>query len=228
MAPLSISSGFFDHLRRHYRAVAIGLMMTLGGPAGCSVVKPNRPCEVDAYAQAHPRPIPSGLPEDWDKSIPVPDHAMVIEVSDEQESMRRVDFRTDGETYAGLKSFYTDGLTTAGYSVDKSAEEAEDKTMHVWFSACGRHENVFIFPDDEHAKDFDVRIVYVTEPGAKTTDSSTSIKKAYEACAFGDAEACGQVNSGDPTVGAAHDAAIQEQLKSPEQRAKDLGPFHGM
>jgi len=221
-------------IRMRDYAVAISLLLTIGGCASSSLLKPaGQACEVDTYAVAHPLPVPSGVPNDWDKSIPVPARATVAEVSDLQGSMRRVDFRTQGETYAGLKSFYTSELGAAGYNIDKSAEEPADKTIHMWFSGCGRHDTLVIFPDDNSPKDFDVRIVYATGASAAKTAASGSLKGAYEACAFGDQDACSQVESmdtqsGGVAVGAEHGAMIQEQLKSPEQRARDLGPFHGM
>jgi hypothetical protein len=46
-------------------------------------------------------------------------------------------------------------------------------------------------------------------------------------CSFGDTDACKKVDSqpGGADAAAAHDAAIREELKSPEQREKDLyGP----
>jgi hypothetical protein len=230
MTPPLIPLRCVGRLRGRYCAVIVGIVLTIAGYAGCSIVKPSQPCEVDTYAQAHPRPAPSGIPNDWDHSIPVPAHATVAEVSELQGSMRRVDFLTRGETYTRLKSFYTSELETAGYNVDQPIEEPADKTIHISFSACGRHNNVSIFPDQQKPDDFDVRVVYATNATTTRTNASSSVKKLYESCAFGDADACDQINAqpGDPTVGAAHQAIIQEELKSPEQRAKDLGPFHGM
>ena len=220
----------FDHFRNHCCAIAIGVVLTIGGSASCSLVKSSQPCEVDAYALAHPHPLPDGVPNDWDKSIPIPAHASVADVSNLQGSRRRVDLLTRRETYAGLKSFYTTELGIAGYTVENPVEEPADKTFHVAFSACGRHGNVFIFPDQQKPKEFDVRVVYVVDTTATKTSTSSSVKKPYEACAFGDADACDQVNaqSGDPAVGAQHEAIIQEELKAREQREKDLGPCHGL
>jgi hypothetical protein len=169
-------------------------------------------------------------PQRLGQKLPVPAHATVAEVSDLQGSMRRVDFLTQGETYAGLKSFYTTELGIAGYTVETPVEEPADKTFHIAFSACGRHNNVFIFPDQQKPKAFDVRVVYVADTTATKTSTSSSVKEPYEACAFGDADACDQVNaqSGDPTVGAQHEAIIQEELKPREQGEKNLGPFHGL
>ena len=230
MTPPLISHRCFDHFRNHCGAIAMGVVLTIGGSASCSIIKSSQPCEVDAYALAHPHSVPDRVPNDWDNSIPIPAHATVAEVSDLQGYRRRVDFLTQGETYAGLKSFYTTELGIAGYTVENPVEEPADKTFHISFSACGRHNNVFIFPDQQKPKEFDVRVVYVADTTATKTSTSSSVKTLYEACAFGDAEACDQVNSqsGDPAVGAQHGAIIQEELKSPEQRERDLGPFHGL
>ena len=59
------------------------------------------------------------------------------------------------------------------------------------------------------------------------TGASNSILGSYVDCSFGDADACKQVDSqpGGADAAAAHDAIINEELKSPEQREKDLyGP----
>ncbi len=62
----------------------------------------------------------------------------------------------------------------------------------------------------------------VSEAGA-----SNSLLDAGVQCSFGDADACKQVDSqaGGADGAIEHDAMIREQLKSPEQRQKDLyGP----
>jgi hypothetical protein len=108
---------------------------------------------VDAYALAHPQPVPDGVPNDWDKSIPIPAHATVTEVSDLQGSMRRIDFLTQGETYAGLKSFYTTELGIAGYTVETLSKNRQtrpftslfrpvDGTQRVHFSGPAETEGV--------------------------------------------------------------------------------------
>ena len=69
-----------------------------------------------------------------------------------------------------------------------------------------------------------------TKTASQTTadaGTSNSSLDAYVDCSFGDADACKQVDSqpGGADAAAAHDAIIREELKSPEQREKDLyGP----
>jgi hypothetical protein len=113
--------------------IAIGcLISTIGGCATSSTVKPARqPCEADAYASAHLHPAPSGVPDDWNKSIPFPPRATVAAVSDLQGVMRRVDFQTEGETYSELKTFYSTELRAAGYNVEKPVEQPELKTIDI-------------------------------------------------------------------------------------------------
>ena len=206
--------------------IAIGcLISTIGGCATSSTLKPARqPCEVDAYASAHLHPVPRGLPDDWNKSIPIPPRATVAAVSDLQGVLRHVDFQTDGETYSELKTFYTSGLREAGYNVEKPVEQPALKTIDIMFSACGKLETVSIFPDLENPKNFNVRVVYDTYRTTNKTGPSNPVVSLYVNCSFGDADACDQLNSrpGGADAYAEHDAMIREQLKSPEQRARDL------
>jgi len=206
--------------------VAIGcLISTIGGCATSSTVKPARqPCEVDAYASAHLHSVPSGVPDDWNKSIPIPPRATVAAVSDLEGVMRRVDFQTEGETYSELKTFYATELRAAGYNLEKPVEQPALKTIDIMFSACGKLETVSIFPDQENPKNFNVRVVYDTYRTTNKTGTSNPVVSLYVNCSFGDADACNQLNSrpGGADAYAEHDAMIREQLKSPEQRARDL------
>jgi hypothetical protein len=206
--------------------IAIGcLISTIGGCATSSTGKPARqPCEVDAYASAHLYPVPSGGPDDWNKGIPIPPRATVAAVSDLQGVMHHLDFQTEGETYSELKTFYTTELRAAGYNVGKPVEQPELKTIDITFSACGKLDTVSIFPDQENPKDFSVRVVYDTYRTTNKTGTSNPVLSLYMNCSFGDSDACNQLNSrpGGADAYAEHDAMIREQLKSPEQRARDL------
>jgi hypothetical protein len=66
--------------------------------------------------------------------------------------------------------------------------------------------------------------VYDTYRTTNKTGTSSPVLSLYVNCSFGDADACNQLNSrpGGADAYAEHDAMIREQLKSPEQRAKDL------
>jgi hypothetical protein len=138
--------------------------------------------------------------------------------------MRRVDFQTEGETYSELKTFYTTELRAAGYNLEKPVEQPALKTIDIMFSACGKLETVSIFPDQENPKNFNVRVVYDTYRTTNKTRTSNPVLSLYLNCSFGDADACNQLNSrpGGADAYAEHDAMIREQLKSPEQRARDL------
>ena len=167
--------------------------------------------------------MPSGLPGDWDKSIPLPPRATVAAVSDLRGVMRPIDFQIEGQSYSELKTFYTTELKAAGYDVQNPVAQPGQQTIGITFSACGRLDTVSIFPDQQIPKDFDLRIVYDTDRSSPKPDTSNSILGLYVDCSFGDADACNQLNSGSGAAAgtAEHNAMIQEQLKSPQQRSRD-------
>jgi hypothetical protein len=227
------SGGFAMKRLSSLMTIAIGcLTLTIGGCATTSTVKPaSQPCEVDAYASTHPRPIPSGVPSDWDKSIPAPPRGTVVAVSDLPGVMRHVDFHTEGETYSSLKTFYTTELGAAGYNVGKPVEQPGQKSIDITFSACGKLDTVSIFPDQENPKDFNVRVVYDTGGTTNKAGTTNPVQSLYVDCSFGDADACNQLDSrpGGADAYAEHDGMIREQLKSPEQRATDRDrALHGL
>ena len=190
-------------------------------------------CAIDVYAKTHPYTKPSGMPSDWDPAIPIPAAATIASVGEPHGSVRSVEFSTTGESYHDLTNLYLDGLSSAGYSVDKPIEQAQQKTFNVAFTGCGRFDSVSILSRAGDPNAFDVHVVYVPP---ETRKPEQTVKSKVEGlameCSFGDSDACNKIeamkaNSGGIEQGAAHDAMIHEQLKSPEQRRQDLEQSHG-
>ncbi|HEY2663723.1 MAG TPA: hypothetical protein VGI47_05235 [Candidatus Binataceae bacterium] len=128
--------------------------------------------------------LPAGLPDVWNKKIPLPPGATVVTVGKTQGAIANVELVTPGD-FNGLIDFFQTGLTKAGFKLDTPLKMTARKSYNVSFEGRGTLNSLTIYPSDKDPSKFTIRITYV--PVTKGPDSAAAAPAAASSPSAGGA-----------------------------------------
>jgi hypothetical protein len=126
--------------------------------------------------------LPAGLPDGWNKKIPLPPGATVVKVGKPDGAIANVELATPGD-FNGLIDFFQTGLTKAGFRLDTTLKMTARKSYNVSFEGKGTLNSLTLYPNDKDPSKFTIRITYVPITGDK--NSATGAPAAASSSAAG-------------------------------------------
>jgi hypothetical protein len=119
--------------------------------------------------------LPAGLPDIWNKQIPLPPGTTVVNAGKPNGAIANVEFVAPGD-FNGLIDFFQTGLTKAGFKLDVPLKMTARKSYNVSFEGKGTLNSLTIYPNDKDPSKFTIRVTYV--PVTKGQDSGAAAPAA--------------------------------------------------
>ena len=119
--------------------------------------------------------LPAGLPDIWNKKIPLPPGTTVVKVGKPNGALANVELVAPGD-FNGLIDFFQAGLTKAGFRLDVPLKMTARKSYNVSFEGKGTLNSLTIYPNDKDPSKFTIRITYV--PVTQGQDSGAAAPAA--------------------------------------------------
>jgi len=123
---------------------------------------------------------PAGLPEGWNKKIPLPPGTTVVKVGKSDGAVASIELATPGD-FNGLIDFFQTGLTKAGFRLDTPLKMTARKSYNVSFEGKGTLNSLTLYPNDKEPSKFTIRITYVPVAGDKNTAAGAPAAAASSA-----------------------------------------------